>query len=92
LALYSAGCGGPGGDGLTNWPGAAELSLALSPYMLSRIGAETKLHWPTLAGLAAVAPGSISLWMNMFTEVPQVVGCCDQGVPGIMHRIAMYAI
>ncbi len=28
----------------------------------------------------------------MFTEVPQIGGCCDQGVPGIMHRIALYAI
>jgi hypothetical protein len=43
-------------------------------------------------GARVFAPGSISLWMNMFSEVPQVMGCCDQGVPGIMHRIAMYAI
>jgi hypothetical protein len=43
-------------------------------------------------GARVFAPGSISLWMNMFTEVPQVLGCCDQGVPGIMHRIALYTI
>src|SRR5579862_213861 len=43
-------------------------------------------------GARVFAPGSISLWMNMFTDVPQIGGCCDQGVPGIMHRIALYAI
>lgn len=43
-------------------------------------------------GARVFAPGSISLWMNLFTEVPQVVGCCDQGVPSVMHRIAMYTI
>ena len=43
-------------------------------------------------GARVFAPGSISLWLNMFTEVPQVAGCCDQGVPGIMHRIALHTI
>jgi hypothetical protein len=38
------------------------------------------------------APGNVSLWLNMFTDVPQVVGCCDQGVPTFEHRIATYII
>jgi hypothetical protein len=36
--------------------------------------------------------GNISFWMNMFTDVPQVAGCCDQGVPNQEYRIALYAI
>lgn len=38
------------------------------------------------------APGNVSLWLNMFTDVPQVAGCCDQGVPTFEHRIATYMI
>ncbi len=38
------------------------------------------------------APGNVSYWMNLFNDVPQVAGCCDQGVPSIAYRIATYAI
>jgi len=38
------------------------------------------------------APGNVSLWMNMFTEVPQMNGCCDQGIPNQEYRIAVYTI
>jgi len=38
------------------------------------------------------APGNISLWMNLFTDVPQVAGCCDQGIPNQEYRIAVYTI
>lgn len=38
------------------------------------------------------APGNVSLWMNMFTDVPQMIGCCDQGVPNQEYRIAAYVI
>ncbi|MBV9503766.1 MAG: hypothetical protein JO323_02045 [Acidobacteriia bacterium] len=38
------------------------------------------------------APGNVSLWMNVFTETPQMAGCCDQGIPVKEHRIADYAI
>jgi hypothetical protein len=38
------------------------------------------------------APGNVSLWMNMFTDVPQVAGCCDQGIPSQEYRIAVYSI
>jgi hypothetical protein len=30
--------------------------------------------------------------MNMFTDVPQIAGCCDQGIPDQEYRIALYAI
>lgn len=38
------------------------------------------------------APGNVSLWMNMFTDVPQVEGCCEQGTPNNEYRIAAYTI
>jgi hypothetical protein len=38
------------------------------------------------------APGSVSYWMNMFTDTPQVAGCCDQGIPTMEHRIATFVI
>jgi len=38
------------------------------------------------------APGNVSLWMNMFTDVPQMNGCCDQGIPNQEYRIAVYTI
>jgi hypothetical protein len=43
-------------------------------------------------GTRVFAPGNVSLWMNMFTDVPQVAGCCDQGIPTQEHRIAVYTI
>lgn len=45
-----------------------------------------------MQGRRVFAPGNISLWMNMFTDVPQVAGCCDQSIPTFEHRIAVYAI
>jgi hypothetical protein len=38
------------------------------------------------------APGNVSLWMGMFTETPEMAGCCDQGIPVQQHRIADYTI
>jgi hypothetical protein len=43
-------------------------------------------------GQRVFAPGSVSVWMNMFTDVPQMVGCCDQSVPSFEHRVAFYTI
>jgi hypothetical protein len=45
-----------------------------------------------MAGERVFAPGSVSVWMNMFTDVPQMVGCCDQSVPSFEHRVAFYSI
>jgi hypothetical protein len=38
------------------------------------------------------APGSISFWMNVFTDTPQLVGCCDQSTPNWESRVAAYTI
>jgi hypothetical protein len=46
-------------------------------------------HMP---GARVFAPGSVSIWMNTFVDVPQVVGCCDQGVPTFQHRLAYFII
>lgn len=45
-----------------------------------------------LPGERVFAPGSISLWMNAFTDNPQFAGCCDQGVSNRQLRAALYAI
>lgn len=43
-------------------------------------------------GQRVFAPGNVSLWMNMFTDLPQFAGCCDQGVPSFEHLVATYTI
>ena len=45
-----------------------------------------------LPGERVFAPGNVALWMNMFTDVPQVAGCCDQGVPDFEYRVAVYTV
>ncbi len=45
-----------------------------------------------LSGMRVFAPGSVAIWMNAFNDVPQMVGCCDQGVPSVEHRIAFYTV
>ena len=37
-------------------------------------------------------PGNVGLWMNLWTDTPQVSGCCDQGIPDYEHRISDYTI
>ncbi len=38
------------------------------------------------------APGNVAYWLNMFTDVPQVTGCCAQSVPTAEHHIATFVI
>lgn len=38
------------------------------------------------------APGNVSFWLNVFTDVPQVAGCCENGIPSMAHRIATFVI
>jgi hypothetical protein len=45
-----------------------------------------------MAGRRIFAPGSVSFWMNVFTDTPQLGGCCDQGVPSWEERVALYSI
>ena len=45
-----------------------------------------------MRGKRVFAPGNVSLWMNLFTDVPQVAGCCEQGIPTHEYRIAVYTI
>lgn len=37
-------------------------------------------------------PGSVSFWMNIFTDTPQLAGCCDQSAPNWENRVAAYTI
>lgn len=45
-----------------------------------------------MPGQRVFAPGSVSIWMDAFADVPQVAGCCDQGVPSFSHRLAYYTL
>ena len=45
-----------------------------------------------MGGARVFVPGSVSIWMNAFTDVPQLTGCCDQGVPSFSHRLAYYTL
>ena len=37
-------------------------------------------------------PGSTSYWLNVFTDTPQLTGCCPQGVLNQTARVADYGI
>ena len=37
-------------------------------------------------------PGSMSLWLNAFTDTPQLAGCCDQSPPNFENLVAVYTI
>jgi len=39
-----------------------------------------------------MAPGSTSFWLNVFTDTPQMTGCCPQGVLSQTIPIAHYGI
>ena len=39
----------------------------------------------------AMVPGSVTFWLNAFTETPQLAGCCDQSYTDILTRYAQYA-
>jgi hypothetical protein len=39
-----------------------------------------------------MAPGSTTFWMNVFTDTPQLTGCCPQGVLNQTARVADYGI
>jgi len=38
------------------------------------------------------APGTVSYWMNLYSDVPQFFGCCDQSVRNDEIRMATYVI
>jgi len=46
-------------------------------------------HMP---GERVFVPGSDAIWMNVFTDTPQISGCCDQGVSNLQSHIALYTI
>jgi hypothetical protein len=39
-----------------------------------------------------MVPGSTTFWLNVFTDTPQLTGCCPQGVLNQTARIADYGI
>ncbi len=53
---------------------------------------EAKWFDQNMGGRRVFAPGSISFWMNVFTDTPQLGGCCDQSVPNFEQRVALYTL
>jgi len=45
-----------------------------------------------LGNARVFVPGSVSIWLDTFTDVPQVAGCCDPSVPSFSHRLAYYTL
>ena len=45
-----------------------------------------------MQGRRVFAPGSVSLWMNVFNDVPQMTGCCDQSIRSFEQRIALFTV
>jgi hypothetical protein len=45
-----------------------------------------------MRGRRVFAPGSVSFWMNIWNDTPQLGGCCDQGTPHWQQRVALYVI
>jgi hypothetical protein len=45
-----------------------------------------------LPGARVFVPGSVSIWLDAFTDVPQLAGCCDPSVPSFSHRLAYYTM
>jgi hypothetical protein len=45
-----------------------------------------------MGGRRVFAPGSVSFWMNIFTDTPQIGGCCDQGISHWQQKVALYIL
>jgi hypothetical protein len=43
-------------------------------------------------GRRVMATGSVSFWMNAFTDTPQLGGGFDQGAPNFLNRVAGYVL
>ena len=58
-------------------------SYDLIPTKLESRSEYQSAHWladnPAAWNGRVFAPGSNAFWLNVFTDIPQVTGCCDQG-------------
>jgi hypothetical protein len=67
--------------------------------IVERLDVSQTLEWQVSDWLAknmpaarVYAPGSVSFWMNAFTDNPQIIGCCDQSLINPQNRIAGYIL
>ena len=42
------------------------------------------------AGERVMVPGAMSFWLNTWSDVPELAGCCDQSVEPYQARVAQY--
>lgn len=59
----------------------------------------TVAHYPVsqwiagnLQGRRVFAAGTVAIWMNLFSDVPQFFGCCDQSTRNSVYRGMLYQI
>lgn len=45
-----------------------------------------------MAGQRVYAPGTVAFWMNIWTDTPQMTGCCLPGMPNWTNAVASYII
>ncbi len=64
----------------------------IQPLDIHRSVEYQEAHWfaANLHGGRADAPGTVSFWMNVFTDAPQLTGCCEQSSPTREDFIADY--
>ncbi len=53
---------------------------------------EAKWFDSHMNGQRVAAAPSVAFWMNVFTDTPQLAGCCDQANTSLMNDIAIYVI
>jgi hypothetical protein len=53
---------------------------------------EAKWFGENMQDRRVFAPGSVSLWLNVFADTPQYAGCCDQGLASNTSASSLYAI
>jgi hypothetical protein len=54
-----------------------------------RMGLAFDANFP---GQRVFAPGSVSYWLNLYSDLPQVFGCCDQSMRSEPQRVAPFFI
>ncbi len=72
---------------------------AFAQTVIQPIEIETTTEYKTaqwfdahMPGSRVLAAGSNSFWLNVFSDTPQLSGCCEQGVTNRQTRSALYTI
>ncbi|HLY19908.1 MAG TPA: hypothetical protein VKR61_21925, partial [Bryobacteraceae bacterium] len=72
----------------------AKVRADVQPVDLSARSEYTTARWleANMSGRRVYAAGSDAFWLNAFTDTPQVLGCCEQGMSMPIQRIVPYMV